>query len=629
MERVKEARPRKEQFLELAQQYEVVPVVYELTSDTVTPFTVFSRLARCGRNPFLLESVEGGERVARYSFIGVDPWRVVEIRSGQAFVDGAPVDGSPLEILRRYTAAGSVAPFEDLPPFAGGAVGHVGYDAVRLVEVIPDTARDETGLPEAWFGLYDGVVALDRARQRLLLVALARVEDDPNSAWEVAMGRLAALREGLEEGGGGGPQPHADPGAGCRPLARLVGHSVESEQFLEGVAAAREYILAGDIFQVVLSRRWREVPRCRAAEVYRMLRLINPSPYMFFLEPAGAHRRLEPGDAGAGSRRRGHRPARSPAPGREGRRTRTTRLAEELLADPKERAEHVMLVDLGRNDVGRVAQPGTVEVTARWRLSATPMSCTWSARCRASCATGCDALGCALRLLPGRHPVRRAEGARDGDHRRARGRAARRLRRRRRIFVNSTADMDICIAIRTLVEKGGVVHGPGGRRHRLRLGAGERARGVSQQGVRPSLGRCRWPRQDGAGPRSERGAADDPDARQLRLLHLQPGAGAAGNLRRRDRVVRNDDEAPDALLALGPQAVVISPGPGTPEQAGVTLELIRAAADIPLLGVCLGEQAMGAGPRWRRRTRAGTGARQDLDDPPRWDDALSRAGRSL
>ena len=457
MERVKEARPRKEQFLELAQQYEVVPVVYELTSDTVTPFTVFSRLARCGRNPFLLESVEGGERVARYSFIGVDPWRVVEIRSGQAFVDGAPVDGSPLDILRRYTAAGRVAPFEDLPPFAGGAVGHVGYDAVRLVEVIPDTARDETGLPEAWFGLYDGVVALDRARQRLLLVALARVEDDPDSAWELAMGRLAALREGLEEGGGGGPQPHAIPEPAADPWPGWSA-TPTSEQFLEGVAAAREYILAGDIFQVVLSRRWRKVPRCTAAEAYRMLRLTNPSPYMFFLDTGQARIfgsspemlvRVRDGVVStcpiAGTRPRGDDGAAD------------ARMAAELLADPKERAEHVMLVDLGRNDVGRVAQAGSVKVTREMEVERYSHVMHLVSEVQGRLAPDVDGWHALFACFPagtlsGAPKVRameiidELEDVRRGVYGGAVG------------YMNVDGSLDFCIAIRTGVERGGVMH---------------------------------------------------------------------------------------------------------------------------------------------------------------------------
>jgi anthranilate synthase component 1 len=348
-------RPHHEDFLELARTHDLVPVVHELTSDTVTAFGVYATLSRWGRNPFLLESVEGGERAARYSFVGLDPSRILEIRGGRAFVDGVPRDGDPLEVLRRETAPGRVAPVEDLPPFIGGALGHVGYDAVRLVERIPDSARDETGLPEAWFGLYDGVVALDRARQRLVLVALARVGDDPDAAWQDAVTRIEGLR-GAVVAGGRGPRPHAIP---APPDDAWAGWQAtpSDDEYLEHVARAREHILAGDVFQVVLSRRWRRLPRCSAAEAYRMLRLTNPSPYMFLLDTGQARVfgsspemlvRLSGGTVStcpiAGTRPRAKDPARDQA------------LERELLADPKERAEHVMLVDLGRNDVGRVAR---------------------------------------------------------------------------------------------------------------------------------------------------------------------------------------------------------------------------------------------------------------------------------
>jgi len=258
-------RPDRQRFEELAAQYDVVPVVRELTSDTVTPFTVYSQLSAAGRNAFLLESVEGGERAARYSFVGADPFRVVELRRGEVYVNGVPEPGAPLEVLRRATQLGSLAPVDDLPPFAGGAMGYVGYDAVRVVERIPDSGRDEGGLPDAWFGLYDGVVALDRARQRLQLVALARIDSDPGAAWERAVQRLESLHSALQLGGEG-PRPHAVPVPFGDPWQEWR-VTPPDEDYLEAVRRAREDILAGDIFQVVLSRRWRKMPRCTAADI--------------------------------------------------------------------------------------------------------------------------------------------------------------------------------------------------------------------------------------------------------------------------------------------------------------------------------------------------------------------------
>ncbi len=449
-----ELRSNQDEFLEYAREYDVVPVVQELTSDTVTPFTVYSRLAANGRNPFLLESVEGGERAARYSFVGADPFRIVEIRGGVVFVDGAPREGPPVEELRRATDFGSVAPVEGLPPFAGGAMGYLGYDAVRLVESIPSSGRDEGGLPEAWFGLYDGVVALDRARQRLLLVVAARIGDDPDLAWQTARKRLGTMHRALL-GGGASPRPHVIP----EPAANWQGWwAIPSEEsYMSSVSRAREYILAGDIFQVVLSRRWRKMPRCTAAEVYRMLRLTNPSPYMFLFDTGQAQIlgsspemlvRVS-GDSVttcpiAGTRRRG------------GDRAEDAALEEELKSDPKERAEHVMLVDLGRNDIGRVAEPGTVRVTREMEVERYSHVMHLVSEVEGKLREDLDAWDALFACFPagtlsGAPKVRAMEIIDELEEvlRGVYGGAVG--------YRNLNGDLDSCIAIRTMVERGGNV----------------------------------------------------------------------------------------------------------------------------------------------------------------------------
>lgn len=448
-------RPDRARFLELARDYGVVPVVEELTSDTVTPFAVWSRLAAGGRNPFLLESVEGGERVARYSFVGADPFRVVEVRGGAVMVDGAPVEGAPIQVLREATSCGSVAPVDGLPPFLGGAVGFLGYDAVRLVEQIPARGRDEGGLPEAWFGLYDGVVALDRARQTLLLVVAARVEGGAEAAWEWARWRLGRLRRALLAGGDGPrphpiPRPHGDPWHGWAATP-------SEAAYLAAVATAREHILAGDIFQVVLSRRWRRVPRCPAAEIYRMLRLTNPSPYMFLFDTGGVRVlgsspemlvRVRDGLVTtcpiAGTRRRGLTTAED------------AELEMELLADPKERAEHTMLVDLGRNDVGRVSEPGTVRVVREMEVERYSHVMHLVSEVSGRLREGADAWDALFACFPAgtlsgapkvmaMGIIDRLEEVRRGVYGGAVG------------YLDLRGDMDSCIAIRTLVERGGCV----------------------------------------------------------------------------------------------------------------------------------------------------------------------------
>jgi anthranilate synthase component 1 len=451
-------RPSREEFLGLAARWPRVPVVLELTADTVTPTGMLLRLARHGAHPFLLESVEGGERVARWSFAGHRPQRVVSLRDGVVTVDGAPASGAPLAVLRRELVGGGRAPLPDLPPFAGGAVGWVGYDVVRLLEVLPDRLPDPLGVPQAWFAVYPAVAALDRVRQRLLLVATASIDGEPAAAWEEAVARLVDLHTVLAqplEGLGPAtlPQVPAEP----QPDGAWRVSQGDSA-FLEAVAAAREAIRAGEAFQIVLSRRWSRPFAASPLALYRALRLTNPSPYMFYLD-AGALQLLGASPETlatlrgrqavtcpiAGTRRRGASPEED------------ARLEAELRADLKENAEHLMLVDLGRNDIGRIAKAGSVEVARYAEVERYSHVMHLVSEVRGVVEDGRDALDVLLSCFPagtltGAPKVRamelieELEPVKRGVYGGAVG------------YFDAGGDMDACIAIRAALLTAGEVH---------------------------------------------------------------------------------------------------------------------------------------------------------------------------
>jgi anthranilate synthase component I len=354
---------------ELSAEGNVVPVYRELPADLETPVSVYLKLQDDGPS-FLLESVSGGEQVARYSFIGVRPRALLSAARDLAYVSSngqertVPLSGDcdPLAVLQAEMADFRPVPVPDLPRFSGGAVGFLSYDAVRRFERLPATSHDELSLPEAVFMLTDSLVVFDHARQRLLVIAHARLDEDVTAAYRRATARIDEIVARLQA-----PLPPLPPVDRSGPQT-LLRSNFEQPEFEAIVRRAKEYIAAGDVFQVVLSQRMSGQTSAHPFAVYRALRRLNPSPYMVFLRfPGGVgapplhviaaspemHVRLEGGVAEvrpiAGTRPRGHSPAEDAA------------LADEMLADEKERAEHVMLVDLGRNDLGRVCDYGTVQ----------------------------------------------------------------------------------------------------------------------------------------------------------------------------------------------------------------------------------------------------------------------------
>jgi anthranilate synthase component 1 len=451
-------RPSRDQFAALAKSNRLVPVVRELSADTVTPTGMLLRLARGGRHPFLLESIEGGERVARWSFAGADPARVVTVSGGKAALDGAVQDESALVALRRLLGCQGRAPLDDLPPFAGGAVGWLGYDAVRLLEKIADHLPDPLGLPEAWFGIYPTIAALDRVRQRLLLVATADVSGGVEDAWNAAVAALDRLEERLAaplDEARPAPLPPSPAGPQPDPSWQVA---PDDERFLAAVVRAREEICAGECFQVVLSRRWTKPLHVPPVMLYRALRLANPSPYMFYLDGGAAQ--ILGSSPETLARLRGDRAVTCPIAGTR-RRGRTAaedaQLAGDLAADEKERAEHLMLVDLGRNDIGKVARPSTVNVVRFMEIERYSQVMHLTSEVQGELIAGRDALDVLLACFPagtltGAPKVRamqlieELEVLRRGVYGGAVG------------YFDFGGDMDACIVIRTAVVAGGQVH---------------------------------------------------------------------------------------------------------------------------------------------------------------------------
>lgn len=344
-----QVHPTRAEFLRLATQGNIVPVHADFLADVETPVSAYAKLR--GHGPaFLLESVEGGERASRYSFVGCNPRKILRASAG---------DGDPLALLQREMAGYRPVQLPGMPPFTGGAVGYLGYEFIHGVEpTVPVAARDDLGVPVLWFMLCDSLIAFDRARQSLRLIVNAHTGQDAGAAYDAAVAELGRLRDLLRQPTVAAPAAVQDHGPVQVPSGNLT--PVGFEQMVE---ASKEYIRAGDIFQIVLSQRFSRDFRRSPLDLYRALRTVNPSPYMFVLETGdfalvGAspevHVRLTGRLAEirpiAGTRPRGKTHEEDLA------------LERELLADEKERAEHLMLVDLARNDIGRVCAFGSVKV---------------------------------------------------------------------------------------------------------------------------------------------------------------------------------------------------------------------------------------------------------------------------
>ncbi len=353
--------PDLKQFTQLAQEHTLVPVALTIPADLLTPVAAFLLLAEGERDSFLLESVEGGEKLGRYTFLGVRPYMTFSARGPEIVIErkGRKTRrrGNLFTELKTLFAEHRLAPVPGLPPLNAGAVGYFAYDAVRSLERLPQRTRDDLKVPDCRLMFFDRIVAFDHVRHEITIVATVDVrKKDLRRAYDAARKDIARIEKRLRKA----PRSTA---AKQQSRAVKLKPTTTRRDYLRAVARAREYIFAGDIFQAVLSQRLELEPGVAPFAIYRALRSVNPSPYMYYLRMGEMHilgsspemlvkvseRRLEYRPI-AGTRRRGASEAED------------QRLEAELRADPKERAEHIMLVDLGRNDLGRVSAIGSVKV---------------------------------------------------------------------------------------------------------------------------------------------------------------------------------------------------------------------------------------------------------------------------
>jgi anthranilate synthase component 1 len=450
--------PEFESFQSLANGANLVPVYRRLVSDSLTPVSAFHRLD-AGETACLFESVIGGEKVGRYSFLSAEPFLEVEAYGRRMRVTDA--DGvrefesdDPLEELRRQVQAIRVVTLPELPPFISGAVGYAGYDTVRYSEDLPNAPHDDRRLPDLAFAFYDHMVVFDNINKTIVVVAMARLDDHPGdapAAYADACARVDSLVARLEQPNRRLRPADIDTSGG---VERSAESNFEQADFEAAVRKCVDYIRAGDIFQVVISQRLQLQIQSEPFEIYRTLRVVNPSPFMFYLRTPSVtlvgsspeimvrvvdgHVTVRPL---AGTRPRGVTPEED------------ARLADELLADPKERAEHVMLVDLGRNDVGRVAQYNTVTISDVMTIERYSHVMHITSNVEGQLNAGTDAFDALRACLPagtvsGAPKVRameiidELEPHRRGPYAGAVG------------YVDFSGNMDTCIALRTLVVQG-------------------------------------------------------------------------------------------------------------------------------------------------------------------------------
>ena len=444
-------QPSLDDVKDLAATADLIPVSRTILGDLETPLSAYLKIRARAPYSFLFESVEGGEKVGRYSFLGVEPFLVFRSRGNRIQIEDlregslTEVEGDPIDALRGLLGTFRSAHVEGMPRFTGGAVGYVGYDAIRLIEDIPDETADDLGLDDVVLMFFDTLLAFDNVEHVIHLISNVHVRDGVTEGYEAAKTKIAELEAALA-----GPLRAPLQGGTSECVVRS---NTKKADYLKKVERCREYIVAGDIFQVVLSQRFETDITVDSSEIYRMLRTVNPSPYMFHVELGDCRLvgaspellvRVENGTVQvrpiAGTRWRGRTEEED------------RKLGEELLADEKECAEHIMLVDLGRNDVGRVSSFDTVHVTEQMMVERYSHVMHIVSNVEGGLKEDVDALDALFACYPagtvsGAPKIRameiidELEPTRRGPYAGAVG------------YIDFSGNMDTCIAIRTMVLK--------------------------------------------------------------------------------------------------------------------------------------------------------------------------------
>jgi anthranilate synthase component I len=460
-------QPSFAEFSKLAKQGNLIPVYDVFSTDLLTPVSAYLRIAQGARYSFLLESVEGGEKIARYTFAGAHPEEVFRYANGACVLEGPDrviwEEKDPVSFLRERIGRFKPVRLPGLPPLIAGAIGYFSYDMVRLIERIPKRLRDEIGLFDAVLMFYHGLIAFDHVQHRLFIIRNVFTEgpekgdkESLQQKYDAAVKEIARTRKLLEQPVAAEQRKRKSEAQETAPLE--INSNFKKSAYLAAVKKAQEYIRAGDIFQVVISQRFSAKTEAEPFQIYRELRALNPSPYLFFLQlndvaVAGSSPEMLVKVQGrdvfyrpiAGTRWRGKDEAED------------ARLEKEMLADEKERAEHIMLVDLGRNDLGRVCEYGSVRVERLMTVERYSHVMHLVSSLRGQLRADVDCFDALMACFPagtvsGAPKVRAMEIIEDLEKTR-RGIYAGGI-----LYLDFAGNLDSCIALRTMVIKNGVAH---------------------------------------------------------------------------------------------------------------------------------------------------------------------------